>query len=54
MQKQRWRMTKGNQYRCSYCDSALDKRYINKSDLYHYCSSACNMWDVGMDYGDFY
>lgn len=53
MKKQRWRFTKGNPIRCDYCGGRLDKRYIEKDSLYNYCSSACNMWDVGMDYSDF-
>jgi hypothetical protein len=57
MKKQRWRLSKGKQYFCSYCGKRLDKRGLTqkeKKSSHQYCNSIHHMWDVGMDFSDFY
>ncbi|MEH6941508.1 hypothetical protein [Bacillus sp. JJ722] len=56
MKKQRWRFTKGKQYKCFSCGYLMDKRYLTDEDTkysYIYCSSTCHMHDVGMSWSDF-
>ncbi|WP_425203663.1 hypothetical protein [Priestia megaterium] len=56
MKKQRWKFTKGEQYKCSRCGYKLDKRYLpdeEKRKNYIYCSDQCYMYHVGMSWSDF-
>ncbi|MGV3267033.1 hypothetical protein [Cytobacillus pseudoceanisediminis] len=52
--RQRWRFTKGKQYKCTHCGCRIDKRWVWELDEpYIYCSATCHMHDVGMSWSDF-